>query len=37
MQKKNYTILMNIVNNSNGGPSKKQIMSYFVFNDFELL
>ncbi len=30
------SILMNIANNPNGGPSKKQIMSDFVFNDFEL-
>jgi hypothetical protein len=30
-------ILMNIANNPNGGPSKKQIMSNFAFNDFELL
>jgi hypothetical protein len=30
-------ILMNITDNLDGGPSKKQIMSDFVFNDFELL
>jgi hypothetical protein len=30
-------ILMNIANNPNGSPSKKQIMSNFAFNDFELL
>jgi hypothetical protein len=31
------TILMNITNNPDGGPNKKQIMLDFVFNDFELL
>jgi hypothetical protein len=31
------TILMNIVDNPDGGTNKKQIMLDFVFNDFEHL
>jgi hypothetical protein len=30
-------IVMNNVDNPDGGHSKKQIMSDFAFNDFELL
>jgi hypothetical protein len=30
-------ILMNIVDNLDGGPSKNQIMLDFAFNDFEIL
>jgi hypothetical protein len=31
------SIVMNIVDNLDGGPNTKQIMSNLVFNDFELL